>query len=1098
MAFRPGKQAGHTAPADSPERPPNQPDADYPWSTRIFGSSTNNAVGMRLDRLALYLLLLFCHVRQDLAAQWRPPVPVELGPAEGLPAEVYDMAQDASGYIYFGTNTGLYRYDGHAFEYFGYSPADSAGIGRGDVYDVHVSRDGQIWLALRFGGLDRFDPMTKTFRHFPLPVSASTGTHGAHQIYEDPSGTLWIGGSQFCLSAFDPKTASFTVYRPDWLKAEDSPGRLNIVAIAPDPQEPDLLWLTVLDYTHSGSLVKSYGLVAFDKRTHAFTAAPAGGQSRVVDEDGIIWGTAWNNLISRFDPSTGKCDTFLHNIPTMNGWIRPLSRDILVHQGRLLVLSSATLMAFDRQTKKFEVVLQNPSSERLWLCLFVDRSGNVWIGTSEGALVVAPEARRIRFFALGMFGTTKRLYPAYVAYDPATDAVLLAHNNDTINKRIYTIPLASDAAQKPSFIPVKYPVTGLAVDSRRSIWVAGANALARWDPLAGRIQMDPLHGAKDRMFSNLRGLYANAGGWVIAEGSDEFIWFHADRRMIRRLPAASIPFSGGRGQRHIGINGSALGSGDLAYVYNREIVEVNLTTGQAGRLSYDRRINPDSGLIRSLAVGPSGDIWISTFAGIGRFIRAGDSLVMTDRFTVRDGLISPIQEDLHIDHTGRVWTFSASGMNAIDPVTREVQYFGTQEGLPLAYIDAVQALNLPDGRVVTVCGNGLIAFHPDSMWHAAAPRDIPVVVRRLRMSGQDVGLPAVTSPEKPFILGPSRQVVDLDVQALVYPTDYKVEYSYRIKGFQDEWIFIGRNRFITLPNLPHGPYVFEVKAGRPQSLSPVTALHILARAPIYERWTVRLALAAMLLLGVYWLFRRRMHAVRSKEREQAAISQRMAELELSALRSQMNPHFMFNSLNSIKNYILHAEPRIAAEYLSDFAHLIRMILQHSRERTISLADEIETLKLYVGLEQLRFDDAFAFSCDVASDLPATTIQIPPMLLQPYIENAIWHGLMHRDAPGRLALHFRRDGDYVLCVIDDNGIGREQAARLKSLSATRYKSMGMGLTRERIDILNRLASLGIQVSIIDKLTPDGQSDGTRVEVRLPIMQETDTSLNDDHQ
>ena len=1051
---------------------------------------------MRLDRLGHILLLLFCLAGQDGAAQWRPPVPFEVGSAHGLPAEVYDMTQDTAGFMYFGTNTGLYRYDGHTVEYFGHDPTDSSGIGRGDVYDVHVARNGQIWLALRFGGLNRFDPLTRTFYHHAFPDQSFRWAQGAYRIHEDPSGLFWIGGSTFRLMAFDPRTSAITTYTPDWINPEQEHGRLNIIGVAPDMRDPDLLWLTVLDYTYPGSLVPAYGLVAFNKKNRTFTPAPAGGQSQFVDEEGVIWGIAWSNLITRFDPATMRGDTFVYDFRTLNGWNRPLARDILLHEGRLLVLTFAALLAFDRKTERFEVLMQNPSTERLWLSLYADNSGNLWIGTSEGALVLVPEIRRIQFFSLGMFGTTKRLYPASLAYDPGSKRVLLAHRADSLSRRLYALPLDAITGQKPQFFETDYSIDGIAVDTRGTIWVAGGGTMSQADPSTGRFMDGGLQALQTGVVRGLYGLRANPHGWVYGAGREEFIWFHADRREVRRILADTLRGEGGAGARDGGFNGFFLGTGDRAYVYNRDLVEIDLVSGRTKRLPCDPRINPDKGSIRAVAEDHAGDLWISAFAGIGRLSRKGDSLVMMDRFTVRDGLISPIQEDMHVDHAGRVWTFSASGMNAIDPGTREVRSFGTQEGLPMAYIDAMQALNLPDGRVVTVCANGMIVFHPDTLWHAAASVNVPVVIRQVRLSGNPVILPATTSPENPFFLGPSRQVIDLEVQGLVFPTDQRVEYSYRLRGFQDEWIFIGRNRFITLPNLSPGAYVFEVKAGRPQAISPVTTVYLFVRARFHEWLVFRLGMAVALILGGYWIFRRRMQVIRDKDREKAAINQRMAELELSALRSQMNPHFMFNSLNSIKNYILSAEPRVAAEYLSDFAHLIRMILQHSRERTISLAEEIETLKLYVELEQLRFDEAFTFSCEVEPGLLVDAIPIPPMLLQPYLENAIWHGLMHRPTPGQLALQFKAEGEHILCVIDDNGIGREQAARLKSLSATRYKSLGMGLTRERIDILNRLESLGIQVSIMDKRTPDGRPEGTRVEVRLPGKTEIASTFNAD--
>jgi LytS/YehU family sensor histidine kinase len=210
----------------------------------------------------------------------------------------------------------------------------------------------------------------------------------------------------------------------------------------------------------------------------------------------------------------------------------------------------------------------------------------------------------------------------------------------------------------------------------------------------------------------------------------------------------------------------------------------------------------------------------------------------------------------------------------------------------------------------------------------------------------------------------------------------------------------------------------------------------------------------------------------------------MAELELQALRAQMNPHFMFNSLNSIKNYILRHESQKAAEYLSNFAHLIRMILQNSREAFVSIQDELETLLLYIDLEKLRFRDGFEFTCQIDDRIDTSSIHIPPMLVQPFIENAIWHGLLHKEDDRHLAIRISQNNGTVICEIDDNGIGRERAMAIKSKSATRYKSMGMGITSDRIALLNSMSALGIHIEITDKVNTQGEPEGTLVKIQIP--------------
>jgi LytS/YehU family sensor histidine kinase len=214
------------------------------------------------------------------------------------------------------------------------------------------------------------------------------------------------------------------------------------------------------------------------------------------------------------------------------------------------------------------------------------------------------------------------------------------------------------------------------------------------------------------------------------------------------------------------------------------------------------------------------------------------------------------------------------------------------------------------------------------------------------------------------------------------------------------------------------------------------------------------------------------------------VNKKIAELELTALRAQMNPHFMFNSLNSIRNFILQSEPREAAEYLSRFAHLIRMILQNSREKIISLKEEIDALLLYIDLEKLRFEISFKFNCIIDENVDTEDVQIPPMILQPYVENAIWHGLMHKEEPGHLILEISRRNSSTVCIIDDDGVGRAAAQRLKSNSATRYKSMGLGITKDRIAIHNRMNELGIKVDIEDKTDEQDQAEGTRIIISIP--------------
>ena len=193
---------------------------------------------------------------------------------------------------------------------------------------------------------------------------------------------------------------------------------------------------------------------------------------------------------------------------------------------------------------------------------------------------------------------------------------------------------------------------------------------------------------------------------------------------------------------------------------------------------------------------------------------------------------------------------------------------------------------------------------------------------------------------------------------------------------------------------------------------------------------------------------------------ESSFEQRLAETEMTALRAQMNPHFIFNCLNSIKLYTLENDSAMAADYLSKFSKLIRLVLENSRAEKITLQNELETVRLYMDMEAMRFKNKVKYTIDVAAAIDPQFVEIPPLLLQPYIENAIWHGLMHRENGGTIHIEVTQPNDDLLhVVITDNGIGRQAAADLKSKSATQQKSLGMKITTSRSESPSKSATTG---------------------------------------
>ncbi|MEO0472645.1 MAG: histidine kinase [Bacteroidota bacterium] len=210
-------------------------------------------------------------------------------------------------------------------------------------------------------------------------------------------------------------------------------------------------------------------------------------------------------------------------------------------------------------------------------------------------------------------------------------------------------------------------------------------------------------------------------------------------------------------------------------------------------------------------------------------------------------------------------------------------------------------------------------------------------------------------------------------------------------------------------------------------------------------------------------------------------------LALKSLRSQMNPHFIFNSLNSVNSFISKNDDRSANKYLADFSKLMRAVLENSQEDFVPLTTEIKVLELYLGLEYFRFKDKFSYEFTLDPDLDPEGIDIPPMLIQPYIENAIWHGLRYKESPGMLWVSMRQESDNIRVIVEDNGIGRERSQAVKTANQREHQSTGMKNTAARLQLIDSLYRRKLNIQISDR-EPEAEDVGTRVEICIPIRSE----------
>jgi sensor histidine kinase YesM len=265
--------------------------------------------------------------------------------------------------------------------------------------------------------------------------------------------------------------------------------------------------------------------------------------------------------------------------------------------------------------------------------------------------------------------------------------------------------------------------------------------------------------------------------------------------------------------------------------------------------------------------------------------------------------------------------------------------------------------------------------------------------------------------------------------------------------------------------------------------SPAVTFQLTVKRPWWRTWWFWGAS----FISLFGLFYGRERFLKFWADEEQRHTKKIVELELRTLQLQMNPHFIFNALNSIQSYVMTHDAIRANSYLSKFANLIRMFLDSSRSKYISLQEEIKMLNLYIEMESLRFEDKFDYVFHVDSDVNRY-IEIPTMILQPFVENAINHGLRYKRVKGLLKIFFFYSNDHLICRMEDNGVGRKIAKEIQSKTRKGYKSQGLKITAERLVTYNKINESNIGFSINDlysNLNENEEDIGTVVEVRFPL-------------
>ncbi len=446
------------------------------------------------------------------------------------------------------------------------------------------------------------------------------------------------------------------------------------------------------------------------------------------------------------------------------------------------------------------------------------------------------------------------------------------------------------------------------------------------------------------------------------------------------------------------------------------------------------------------------------------------------------------------DNAGNLWLSSNTGIFKYDPDGNTVKHYTESDGLQGMQFNLASACGLSDGRMAFGGMNGMNIFHPDSV------RDdtVPPILHFTDLVVNDTGsvgsnLASFNNRSFPY----EENTLTFHFIGIDFTAPEEVQYKYWIKGYDQDTVFGGTSSSARYAKLPAKDYVFQVWAANSDGVWTKEAkeVHFTIRPPWWATWWARTLQIAALLALIYAYYRFRVNQIRKKEemrrmeaefkQKEAEIKQQMSETETAILRLQMNPHFIFNSMNSISSYIHKKDIATANDYLSRFAKLMRMILNLAAKPRIFIADEIELLELYINTEAMRFEKKFSYEVTVDDALDPEEILVPTMILQPFVENAIWHGLAGKGEAGRIQIRFEKQDNQLVCSVEDNGRGRPAEGTKKPGG---HESKALGITARRLSLLEEETGVKSFYEIIDLKTADGEPAGTRVEVHLPLMDE----------
>jgi ligand-binding sensor domain-containing protein/two-component sensor histidine kinase len=484
---------------------------------------------------------------------------------------------------------------------------------------------------------------------------------------------------------------------------------------------------------------------------------------------------------------------------------------------------------------------------------------------------------------------------------------------------------------------------------------------------------------------------------------------------------------------------------------------------------YEKAINN----LRFVYFDKENTLWITTEYGLIKF---NTTTKAYQHISQKEGL--PEENLLKIveDNNGFLWINTTKGVIRYDK-KQSFNYYTADNGLLFSYNDLRCTFAKSNaGNILFGYNGGIVEFNP---------ADFNTITKNVEATILDVFVdnkfyPLTIEKNKSITVQPNDGQIKIHFGLLNYTSTASNKFYFYLEGIQTEWQENADGN-ITFYKLPPGTYTLHVKGSIANSTGKniEDTLIIIVKPRWYQTNLFKAILALLLILIVTSIIVFRSKQIRKKEKLKNFYENKMLHLEMQSLRSQMNPHFMFNTLNSINSYIIQNKTALASDYLTTFSKLMRSILDLSKQETVTLEKELNALKMYIELEALRLENKFDYSIIVDKNIDEQTLQIPSLMLQPFVENAIWHGLHNKKDQGTISIKINEISiSKILVTIEDDGIGRAAAAALKKAQIS-HKSYGIDITKNRLQLLNKNNT----VIFTDLFDNNNKASGTKVTITI---------------